>query len=356
MFPASKGAGTSLVTGLQGANVLNRNKRGIVSAYVLLTLGIMLTVSLGVGSLALQSIKRVRRDRDSVIAEQAAFATLEMETGKAYNQLSNSGGKLVSTSEDLSSSVNGVAPGVVAKAWITPTSNQTAYITADATYKGMTRSVRYLVQAREVSMWNNAIFAGSGAAGQAINGNVDIRGSVHILGDGEPYLDMNGDGSWNSGESFTDKNHNGKWDPGEPYTDANGDGAYTAAEPFNDVNSNGIYDPPMTQTSMDSSLGGTAYIGNNYFGLLSSVISMVPLLPSISGQASLNAEVRVKHGQIALNGNAKIGSDNFLDGGLSKATIDGSFVNDGYVGNQGASHVFSDNGTTNGYDLNNIKI
>jgi len=331
--------------------------KGAVSAYVVLCIGIMLTTVLSVSGYAIQSITRVRHDRDSMIAEQTAIATLDHATGKAYSELATNNGKLVAISENLSTDLNALAPGVVARAWITPSSDKVAYVTATATYHGITRSARYFIQAKEVSMWNNAIFAGSGASGQAINGNVDIRGSVHILGDGEPYLDLNGNGSWDAGEAFTDKvPKNGKWDPGETFTDANGDGVYTAAEPYNDVNSNGIYDPPMTQTSLDSALGGTAYIGNNYFGLPSSVISMVPLLPSISGQASLGSEVRVKHGMISLSGNAKIGSDNFLDGGLSKATIDGSFVNDGYTGNAGASHVFSDNGTTNGYDLNSLNL
>lgn len=32
------------------------------------------------------------------------------------------------------------------------------------------------------------------------------------IGDGEPYVDGNGDGDYNSGETFTDENDNGVWD------------------------------------------------------------------------------------------------------------------------------------------------
>lgn len=41
------------------------------------------------------------------------------------------------------------------------------------------------------SIWDNAIFAGKGQDGKAINGNVDIRGSVHILGtEGEVSVEV----------------------------------------------------------------------------------------------------------------------------------------------------------------------
>ncbi len=331
-------------------------KSGGVSAYIVLALSVLLTSCLGVASYGIQTLARVRRDRNLVIAEEGAFAALDYATGRAFNQLGATNGKLQYAAWDLSSVIDPIAPGCTAKTWITPTSDSTAYVTADVTYKGVTRSVRNSIKARDVSIWNNAIFAGSGASGQAINGNVDIRGSVHILGDGEPYLDLNGNGVWDAAEAFTDKNKNGKWDAGEPYVDSNGDGQYTVAEPYNDVNHNSIYDPPLTQTSLDSTLGGTAYIGNNYYGLPSSLIAMVPGIPTISGVASLGAEVRVKHGQVSINGSASIGSNSILDGGLSKATIDGSYVNDGYTGNQGASHVYSDNGTTNQYDLGNLNL
>lgn len=46
------------------------------------------------------------------------------------------------------------------------------------------KAVDVRVQVRDLSVWNNAIFAGGGGAGARINGNVVIAGSVHILGEG----------------------------------------------------------------------------------------------------------------------------------------------------------------------------
>lgn len=336
--------------------MMNTKERGVVSAYVLVSMGVLLTMTLGVASLATNSLRRVRQDRTTMIAQQASFAALDHITGKAYNDLSSNNGKFVYTALDISDVINPLASGVTAKVWVTPTSDKIAYATANVTYKGVTRSVRNFILAKEVGIWNNAIFAGSGASGQAINGNVDIRGSVHILGDGEPYLDLNGNGMRDGAESFTDNNGNGKWDPGEAYVDANGDGVYTAAEPFNDMNFNGLYDPPMTQTSLDTSFSGTAYIGNNYSGIPSSLQSVIPAIPTIGGVAQLGTEVRVKHGLIAISGTANIGTTSIVDGGASKNTVDGMYVNDGYGGTKGAAAVFSDNGTTNQYDLGNIGL
>ncbi len=331
-------------------------QQGATSVFVVLSLSVMLVASLGVANFASSSIVRVKRDKDSTIAEQASFAALDHITGKAYNDLSGSVGKFTAQSYDVSADVNAIAPGATAKVFISPASNNYAWVTATVTYKGITRSARSLLASREVSIWNNAIFAGGSASGQSINGNSDVRGSVHILGDGEPYTDLNGNGKWDAGEAFTDKNKNGKWDPGEPFVDSNGDGVYTAAEPFNDLNGNGVYDVPATQTTLDATLSGSAHIGNNYSGIPANLQAAIPSIPTISGVASLGAEVRVKHGMIAISGSATIGNGSPVDGGLSKATIDGSYVNDGYTGNQGASQVYSDNGTNNQYDLGDFSL
>jgi len=333
-------------------------RRGAVSAYVVLVLGVLLTITLAVANYGSQSLLRVRQDRNSTIAEQAAFAAMDHTTGKAYYDLTQSGanGKFAYMALTLSTDLSTLAPGCTAYGWVTPTSDSMAYVTGTVTYKGITRSVRSYFKEKDVGIWNNAIFAGAGATGQAINGNVDIRGSVHILGDGEPYLDLNGNGIYDNAEAYTDSNHNGKWDPGEAYSDANGDGVYTAAEPYNDLNSSGAYDAPMTQTSLDGSFGGTAYIGNNYSGAPSTMTSIIPAIPTVGGVATLSTEVRVKHGMISIGGSATLGTDAIVDGGLSKATLDGTYVSDGWTGNKGASAVFSDNGTTNTYDLDNLGI
>jgi len=66
--------------------------------------------------------------------------------------------------------------------------------------------VTYRRRANPLNMWNNAIFAGHGQNSMSIRGNVGVHGSVHILGDGEPYIDVNGNGVWDVGESYTDAN------------------------------------------------------------------------------------------------------------------------------------------------------
>lgn len=293
-----------------------------------------------------------------MIAEQASFAALDQMTGKCYQSLQTQTGgfSLTAMSTDLSSDLNGVAPGCTATGWVTPSSSTFAYCTATVTYKGITRSARCYFKAHNVGIWNNAIFAGAGAAGQAINGNVDIMGSVHILGDGEPYLDLYGTGKFFAGDPYTDKNHNGHWDPGEPFTDLMGTGSYAPPDPFNDLNQNGVYDPPMTQTSLDTSFSGTAMIGNNYATMPASLMADIPPIPTVGGIKTLSAEVRVKHGEVSISGTASIGQTGVVDSGQSKGTVDGTYVSDGYTGNKGAASVYSDNGTTNTYDLGNLGI
>ncbi len=66
--------------------------------------------------------------------------------------------------------------------------------------------------------------------------------------EGEPFIDLNGNGSWDRGEYLNDKNGNGVLDynryprinnrVAEPYTD----GDSIIGEPFTDNNANGIYD------------------------------------------------------------------------------------------------------------------
>jgi len=330
---------------------------GSVSVYVLLTMVVLLTACLGVGALSIGTMTRSTNEKKSIAAFEAAQAGLEWTITDGYKNLDNTHGVFAVTTYNMSSTLNAIAPGCVASSRIDPNADASyAWITSTATVNGVTRSVRALITSHNVGIWNNAIFAGTGASGKAINGNVDIRGSVHILGDGEEFSDLNNNGKWDAAEPFTDKNKNGVWDPGEPFTDVNGDGVWNAAEPFNDSNNNGIYDPPLTQTDLNSSFGGNAYIGNNYSGMPAGLEAMVPTAPRPGGIESLSTEVRVKHGQIAVNGSASIGSNSVIDGGTSKATIDGAYVSDGWTGNQGANSVYSDNGTTNGYDLSALGI
>ncbi|HXH60014.1 MAG TPA: hypothetical protein VNI20_01505, partial [Fimbriimonadaceae bacterium] len=75
----------------------------------------------------------------------------------------------------------------------------------------------------------------------------------------------------------------------------------------------------------------------------------------VNGQETLNAEVRAKHGQISINGSATVGDA--VDPSVTmKGTLDGTYVSDGWTGNQGANSVFSDNGTNHSYDLQSLDI
>jgi len=158
-----------------------------------------------------------------------------------------------------------------------------------------TQTIEVYVKITNISIWDNAIFAGAGAAGAMINGNVNIRGSVHILGNGLDSSDY-------------------------------------------------VVD-----------LGGTAdLIANNYGGLAASLLAKVPALPTttFNGEtvSTLNAELRVKRGIVGLSGAATAGETN-VAGNAVKETIDGSYVTDGFGGSQGTNSVHSDNGWSNGYDL-----
>jgi hypothetical protein len=115
-------------------------------------------------------------------------------------------------------------------------------------------------------VWDNAVFAGEGAAGALINGNVAIRGSVHIVGD-----------------------------PSNP--------------------------PNIT-------LSGTADIRNNYSDAAAEFGSDASKLPSLgtvdfNGEAveSLNAVVRLQNGTITLGGASDIGEAD-VTGNSIKETID----------------------------------
>lgn len=165
------------------------------------------------------------------------------------------------------------------------------WVRSTGTYRGKTRAVLSKFYIRNVNPWNNAIFAGAGLSGTVINGCVDIRGSVHILGeegnDG-PVMDM----------------------------------------------------------------VGSAYIGNNYVGMRETLASKVPsIVKMVDGQPveTLDAQVRVGIGQISLNGFGTIGAS--MVSPEIKYTVDGTFVEGGFVGNQGVRNVYSDNGTSNPYDI-----
>jgi hypothetical protein len=207
------------------------------------------------------------------------------------------------------------------------------------------------------NIWNNIVFAGVGQSGHSIQGNVSFHGPVHILGEGEPYSDANGNGRWDPADTYSDLNGNGIWNPGEPLlTDSDGDGVWDPAETYTDANGNGVYDASLTAVDLAYEISGTARIYNNYTGINSTLSSRIPPLDTTTynGEVvnTLDAELRVKHGQVSVSGSATVGTPN-VSGNSVKETMDGCYVNDGYIGNKGASQVYSDNGTNQSYDLEN---
>lgn len=334
----------------------SRNQ-GFTSAVVVLLMFVVLVLVLGLAAYTSQTMLRSKHESDDMLAFQATQAVLEHQVSASYEYARGNGGFFQDDNQDYADFLTDFGTGATGFTQVaTATDPSRAWVTATVTLNGRTKSIRSYINAKDVSIWNNAIFAGTGAVGQAINGNVDIRGSVHILGDGEPYSDLNGNGQRDPAEAFTDTNRNGVWDPGEPFVDTNGDNVWNSAEPFNDTNYNNLYDPPATTTDLSSDLSGTAHIGNNYTGMPTDLEALLPAPPVINGQESLSTEVRVKHGQIALSGTATIGSSSDADGGGSKGSVSGVYVNDGWGGNKGAANVNSDNGTSNAYDLEPLGI
>lgn len=210
---------------------------------------------------------------------------------------------------------------------------------------------------KPINPWGNAIFAGVGQAGKGIAGNVDVHGSVHILGDGEDFTDANGNGQWDSRDTYTDLNGNGTWQAGEPLlVDHDGDGLWDPAEPYVDDNGNGSYDETLDATDLSFEASGTAAVKNNYNGLPAQLSSRIPPLDALpfNGEnvATLDAEMRVKHGRVNLSGTAVVGNADAPGGSPAvKETLDGIYVNDGYGGTAGTANVYADNGTAEGYDL-----
>lgn len=166
-----------------------------------------------------------------------------------------------------------------------------------------TKTLQAYLKAEDVSLWRHVIFAGAGASGATINGNVDIRGSVHILGDG------------------------------------------------------------LSSSDFAMNMGGDGNVGNNYIGIPvepagkeqdEGLKGKIPPCPTVvfaeETVESLSATLRVRRGVVGLSGSSIVGDPNIPENEY-KETVDGTYVTDGFGGNQGESSVFSDNGTDNLYDM-----
>jgi hypothetical protein len=147
-----------------------------------------------------------------------------------------------------------------------------------------------------LNIWDNIIFAGTGQAGGAISGNVNLHGSVHILGDdledGDFAMEMTGSGN----------------------------------------------------------------VHNNYTGITATLSSRLPSLDTttFNGEvvSTIDAELRVKKGRVDISGTSNAGFPDVPAGSPTiKETLDGAYVTDGYGGNKGEASVYSDNGTSEGYDV-----
>ncbi len=302
------------------------------------------------------NLTRADRDERRAIAFYLSEAAMDWAISQTIDYVTTTNGTVPSTTYTtaITNLLNGLKPGATGSVTIVANGGSIATFTSTATFRGVTQTLRVKMKFRNIGIWNNAIFAGVGASGRGINGNVDIRGSVHILGDGESFSDLNGNGVRDIAETYTDSNGNGAYDSGEPFNDADHNGVWTSAEPFQDNDFDGVYDPPLTAADITADLSGGANIGNNYNGMPADISARVPPLDFMSygGESvqSLNSEVRVKHGKLDLSGTATAGQAN-QTGNTVKETLDGVYCSDGYGGNKGASGINSDNGTTNPYDL-----
>ncbi len=340
--------------------VFRRGRRG--SGMILGLLAMALVFAFGASLVSLSWTSLQLSKRDSLRARALACAEAGVERAESLLISGVDGGE-PGEWRTASYSVPGLAAGESCQVSVLDGSGTTSgkvIITSSGTASeggiSITRTIKAVVACRKenVCVWNNVIFGGVGQAGRSINGNVAIRGSVHLLGDGEPFTDVDGDGHWDSGEFYTDSNGNGQYDLGEPYVDIDADHHRDAREPYDDNNGNGLCDPPLTVTDMASEISGTANIGNNYEGMPIDLKSRIPVLSQevFGGESvdTLDAKLRVKHGRVNISGAASVGDPNVI-GNSTKETLDGTYVSDGYGGNAGTSNVFSDNGYTHGYDL-----
>ena len=307
-------------------------------------------------TLSMNNLLRVGRDERRATAFYLAEAGLEYVIAQVIAQ-AESTGVITAQTINTTSQLNQLCSGATGQVVVAPDAGAPTLgtVTSSATNRGITETIRVRLKIKSVGIWNNAIFAGIGQSGRGINGNVDIRGSVHILGEGDPYSDLNGNGQRDAvAEPYVDSNGNGIYDSGEPFTDTDGNGVWSDVEPYQDNNLNGMYDPPLTATELATSMSGDANIGNNYSGLSAELQGRIsPLIPQQVGSEwvqTLEAELRVKHGKVNISGSASVGNPD-VPFNLFKETVDGVYVNDGWGGTRGASSVYSDNGTSQGYDL-----
>jgi len=185
------------------------------------------------------------------------------------------------------------ANGTGTKAWlVVPAGSQGNSGIAEPSTALVRSDMRIIV--RRLTVWDNAVFGGASQGGNAINGNVQVRGSMHVLG--------------------------------------------SAGDVINS--------------------GGTAFVMNSYENLLldfGAEGSKLPALPQqwVNGELveTLDAEVRVKEGTINLSGTAMWGLDDLTGNGY-KETLDGFYSDATLNLNSVDAAVNADE--TGGYDADGI--
>jgi|Deesub1362A_J573_1020465.scaffolds.fasta_scaffold00045_99 hypothetical protein len=177
----------------------------------------------------------------------------------------------------------------LSRAWLDRT---TAGTDSGGTLASADKRVLLYLKAVRTSPWDSAIFAGSGYLGTVINGNINIAGTIHILGTG--------------------------------------------------------------QTGDVLALSGTALVSNTYEGVpeFSDTVYVqyrIPPEPVINGKKDLQAYVRIKNGTAYIAGNAHLGqADTVAD---EKRTLAGIYITDGFSDDTKDSvlktNIYADN-----YDYN----
>lgn len=180
-----------------------------------------------------------------------------------------------------------LANGKGSKAWIQfPVRGQGTGGAAEPSTQIVEADARVLVH--RISIWDNAIFAGKGQSGATISGNVEVRGSIHIVGD------------------------------------------------------------PANPTILDWTGGGG--VRNNYkdaasMSYFSGDAWKLPSLPlrDFDGEmvSTLDTDVRVNHGRIRIDGGSDLGQPH-TNGNTYKETLDGVYTDQPVEMVSGSSEVFAD--------------
>lgn len=180
-----------------------------------------------------------------------------------------------------------LANGKGSKAWITMPLRSTGTAAAPDTSTQVVQADLEVLVFR-VAVWDNAIFTGSGQAGQQISGNVQVRGSIHAVGDPNNPTVLD----WTGGSAI----HNN-------YANASDSGNF-------DVYASKLPPPPTR---------------------------------NVNGEVvqTLDAEFRVKHGTISLDGQAEAGEAD-VTGDVDKELLDGIFTDSPIQYQSGSAETHTD--------------